>query len=113
MLANSIPGAIIENNLDITHPLSFGLGKKYFSLKTGDKIYAMLKGANNVAYVPKNYKSYGYIGHDFGKKLPETVSFAVESKGVGKVVYMIDNPLFRAFWENGIMLFSNALFLVN
>ena len=113
LLANSIPGAIIENNLDITHPLSFGLGKKYFSLKTSDKIYALLKGANNVAYVPKNYKSYGYIGHDFGKKLPETVSFAVESKGVGKVVYMIDNPLFRAFWENGIMLFSNALFLVN
>ena len=113
MLANSIPGAIIENNLDITHPLSFGLGKKYYSLKTGDKIYSLLKGVNNVAYVPKNYKSYGYIGHDFGKKLPETVSFAVESKGSGKVIYMIDNPLFRAFWENGILLFSNALFLVN
>ena len=113
MLANSIPGAIVENNLDITHPLSFGLGKKYYSLKTGDKIYSLLKGANNVAYVPKNYKSYGYIGHDFGKKLPETVSFAVESKGSGKVIYMIDNPLFRAFWENGILLFSNALFLVN
>ncbi len=69
-LANSIPGAIIENNLDITHPLSFGLGKKYFSLKTGDKIYSLLKGANYVAYVPKNYKSYGYIGHDFGKNYP-------------------------------------------
>jgi hypothetical protein len=57
MLANSIPGAIIENNLDITHPLSFGLGKKYYSLKTGDKIYSLLKGANNVAYVPKIIKA--------------------------------------------------------
>lgn len=113
LLANSIPGAIIENNLDITHPLSFGLGKKYYSLKTGDKIYSLLKGSNNVVYVPKNYKSYGYIGHNFGKKLPETVSYSVESKGSGKLVYMIDNPLFRAFWENGILLFSNALFLVN
>ena len=60
----------------------------------------------------KTIKAMVYIGQ-FRKKLPETVSYSVESKGSGKLVYMIDNPLFRAFWENGILLFSNALFLVN
>ena len=50
---------------------------------------------------------------DMKKKLTETVSFAVDKKGEGSVIYMVDNPLFRGFWENGILLFSNALFLVN
>lgn len=112
-MSDQIPGAIIENTLDVTHPMSFGLGKKYFSLKTDNRYYNLLKNASNIAYIPKGYKSYGFVGHEIGKKLPETVSFAIDYKGSGKVIYMVDNPLFRAFWENGNMLFSNALFLVN
>lgn len=112
MISASIPGAIIENNLDITHPLSFGLGNKYFSLKTDARHYPLLTKAMNVIYVPKNYKSYGFIGNEVKRKLDETVSFAIDKKGNGQVIYMIDNPLFRGFWENGIVLFSNALFLV-
>ena len=112
-ISKSIPGAIIENVLNKTHPLSFGLGDKYFSLKTDSNHYSLLKNAVNVAYVPKDYKSYGFIGNQVKKKLNNTVSFAVEHKGDGTIVYMIDNPLFRGFWENGNVLFSNALFLVN
>ena len=112
-MSETIPGAIIENVLDVTHPMAFGLGKKYFSLKTDNRHYSLLKNASNIAYVPKSYQSYGFIGHEIGKKIPETVSFAIDYKGSGKVIYMIDNPLFRSFWENGNLLFSNALFLVN
>jgi hypothetical protein len=72
-----------------------------------------LKNASNVAYIPKGFKSYGFVGHEISKELPETVSFAVDYKGSGKLIYMVDNPLFRAFWENGTLLFSNALFLIN
>jgi hypothetical protein len=32
--------------------------------------------------------------------------------GSGSVIYMADDPLFRLFWENGKLLFSNAVFLV-
>jgi hypothetical protein len=112
-ISASIPGAVIENVLDVTHPMSFGLGDKYFSLKTDDRHYSLLKKALNVVYVPKDYKSYGFVGHDIKDKLKNTVSFAIDSKGKGQVIYMIDNPLFRGFWENGNLLFSNALFLVN
>lgn len=112
-ISGSIPGAIMENKLDITYPMSFGLGGSYYSLKTNEKCYPLLKKAINVAYIPKEYKSYGFVGNDMKKKLPETVSFAVDKKGEGSVIYMVDNPLFRGFWENGILLFSNALFLVN
>jgi len=112
-ISDAIPGAIIENVLDKTHPLSFGLGDKYFSLKTSDKHFKVLKNAWNVAYVPENYKSFGFIGKNLKKKLENTVSFGVEPHGRGQVIYMIDNPLFRGFWENGNLLFSNALFLVD
>jgi hypothetical protein len=112
-ISASIPGAVIENVLDITHPMSFGLGPVYYSLKTDDKHYSLLKNATNLAYVPLNYKSYGFVGHDIKNKLNNTVSFAIDKKEKGKVIYMIDNPLFRGFWENGNLLFSNALFLVN
>jgi hypothetical protein len=112
-ISASIPGAVIENVLDTTHPMSFGLGTVYYSLKTDDRHYSLLKKATNVAYVPLNYKSYGFVGHDIKNKLNNTVSFAIDKKDKGQVIYMIDNPLFRGFWENGNLLFSNALFLVN
>jgi len=28
------------------------------------------------------------------------------------VIYMVDNPLFRGFWETGKLLMVNALFFV-
>lgn len=112
-ISGAVPGAIVENVLDVTHPLSFGLGDKYFSLKTGSSQYQLLKNAWNVAYVPAGYKNFGFIGQSLKKKLENTVTFAVEQKGRGQVIYMIDNPLFRGFWESGNLLFSNALFLSN
>lgn len=112
-ISGAVPGAIVENVLDKTHPLSYGLGEKYFSLKTNDAHYQLLKNVWNVAYVPANYKNFGFIGRSLKKKLENTVTFAVEQKGRGQIIYMVDNPLFRGFWENGNLLFSNALFLVN
>lgn len=111
-MSGSVPGAVIENVMDKSHPLSYGIGDRYFSLKTSDTRYQLLKGVWNVGYVPQNYLSFGFIGKNLRKKLENTVTFAVEPKGSGQVIYMVDNPLFRGFWENGNLLFSNALFLV-
>lgn len=112
-ISNSIPGAIIKNNLDTSHPLSFGLGDSYHSLKTSRQHYALMKDAWNVITIPKDYTKYGFIGANLAPKFSESVSFAVEEKGGGSVIYMVDNPLFRGFWDNGLMLFGNALFLVD
>lgn len=107
-----IPGAIIENKIDTSHPLTFGLGDNYYSLKTSPSLFKLIKGAQNVIYVPNKFKSFGFIGSKLKGELAETVTFAIDKVGKGKVIYMMDNPLFRGFWENGNILFSNALFLV-
>jgi len=35
----------------------------------------------------------------------------IENIGSGEVIYMVDNPLFRAFWYNGKLIVGNAIFM--
>ena len=56
---------------------------------------------------------WGFAGSDAQKRIAESLVFGVENHGRGKVVYMIDNPLFRGFWEGGKLFFANALFMIN
>ncbi len=110
-ISNIVPGAIFGLNTDSTHPLGAGLGKTYYSLRTSNLHYPLMTGANNVAYISKNPLIIGFAGSKIKSKLKDSVVFASEDKGRGKVVYMIDNPLYRGFWYNGLFLFSNAVFL--
>jgi hypothetical protein len=110
-ISQSTAGTIIKNLVDETHPLSFGLGKEYYSLKTNDQYYGLQKGAWNVMTVPQNYWSAGFIGTGLTKKLENTVSFGTKNIDGGQVIFMVDNPLFRGFWDRGLLLFSNAIFL--
>jgi hypothetical protein len=112
-LSDHLPGAVVGVRMDPSHPLAFGLKEHYFSLKTNDIRYDIVKDAWNVGYLEKDFTSHGFIGHNLKKKLQNSTVFAVQDKGQGKVIYLIDNPLFRSFWEEGKLLFSNALFLVN
>ena len=112
-ISDIVPGAIIQNKVDNTHPLGYGIVGDYYSLKTSRSTYNWLKGAWNVVYVPKEFESYGFIGHQLKKKLGGTATFAVEDKGRGSVVYMVDNPLYRGFWHQGLHVFTNAIFMVD
>ena len=112
-ISSFVPGAIIKLHLDPTHPLSFGLGDEYFSLRTSSTHFPLQTDAINVGRIPKDPMIIGFIGSKVRKRIKDTVAFAVEEKGRGQIIYMVDNPLFRGFWINGQVLFSNALFLVN
>ncbi|WMN05971.1 M14 family metallopeptidase [Marivirga arenosa] len=112
-LSSSIFGAIYDVTLDVSHPLAFGLDSQYFSLKTSGSAYEYLKNGWNVGVI-KNSNSHiaGFAGFKANKLQSESMVFGVESTGRGEIVYMMDDPLFRAFWYKGKMLMSNALFMV-
>jgi hypothetical protein len=110
-ISKTTAGAVIKNNVDDTHPLGFGLGKTYYSLKTGNRYYPLQKGQWNVITIPSNYQSAGFIGTGLRKKFDNTVSFCAKNVGTGQIVYMVDNPLYRGFWDKGLLLFANAVFL--
>ena len=111
-LETSIPGAIYKVNLDNTHPLGFGFPGYYYTLKLDDRVYDYMEGNWNVGVLKKNNYVTGFAGQKTRKKLVDGLLFGVEDMGRGSVVYLADDPLFRSFWENGKLLFSNALFMV-
>lgn len=111
-LKKTITGSIFKSKVDHTHPLAFGYSDSYYSLKLDGTSYGLLEKGVNVAYFPENTKNYsGFAGSDALKKVPNSLLFGVEHIGKGKVVYMVDNPLFRSFWQNGKLFFANAVFL--
>lgn len=113
-IKNVITGAIFKTKVDPTHPLAYGYGDTYFTLKLGDDAYDYLENGT-VVYLEKgqNTPVSGFAGSEAKKKIDKTLVFGVEAYGSGQVIYMVDNPLFRGFWENGKLFFANALFMVN
>ena len=112
-LRSSVPGAIYKLTLDNTHPLGFGLSNTYFTLKLSDDVYSYLgDGGWNVGTIKKNAFVEGFVGQKAKEKIKNGLLIGVEDIGRGTVVYLVDDPIFRSFWENGKLLFSNAVFMV-
>lgn len=111
-LTNSIPGAIYKLELDNTHPLAFGYPDYYFTLKQDGGVFEFLKDGWNVGVMKKDAYVTGFTGNKLKAKLKDGVVMGAQEMGAGSVVYFTEDPLFRNFWENGKLLFSNAVFLV-
>ena len=108
-----ITGSIIKTKLDNTHPMAFGYGDTYLSLKLSSDSYKFLDKGFNVSYVQKPEIVAGFAGSSAIKNLENSLIFGEERMGSGSIIYMVDNPLFRAFWENGKLFFANSVFFVN
>ncbi len=112
-ISNAIFGSIFKTKLDNTHPLGFGYDDYYFSLKRSSRRISYLDDGWNVAVIQnKTDLVSGFSGSNALNKIEASLVFGVENMGSGTIVYMNDNPLFRSFWHNGKLLFSNAIFLV-
>ncbi len=111
-IKNAITGAIFKTKVDQTHPLAYGYGDRYFTLKLSDDAFEKLETGTVVYLENANSKVAGFAGSEAKKKIANTMVFGVEEVGKGQVIYMVDNPLFRGFWENGKLFFVNALFMV-
>ncbi|MEO5967704.1 MAG: zinc carboxypeptidase, partial [Ferruginibacter sp.] len=110
-LEDFTPGSIFKLELDNTHPLAFGYPNYYYTLKQNTTMYSFLKGGLNVGVIKKNSKIAGFVGARLNKKLEDATIFGVQPYGRGSIIYMAEDPLFRSFWENGKLLFTNAVFL--
>ena len=111
-VAGTTAGSIYKVELDNTHPLAFGYPGYYYTMKLDDNIYEFMKDGWNVGIVRKDEPVAGFVGYRLKPKLKDGLLFGVQNIGNGSITYFADNVLFRNFWENGKLMFCNAVFLV-
>lgn len=110
-LSSDTPGAIYAVQLDPSHPLAYGYGDTSYTLRLSTQTFEPFdrdKGWN--VGILRQHVS-GFVGYKAKPRLPDTLVFGVQDMGNGTVVYLADNPLFRGFWHEGLLLFSNAVFM--
>ncbi len=103
-------GSVFEASLDQSHPLSFGLDR-YYTLKLNEDAYEFLENGSNVLTLGNNASAVaGFIGFKAIENQNKSLLVGEERMGRGKLIYFVDNVLFRGFWYSGKMAFTNALF---
>ena len=106
-------GSIYPIHLDTTHPLAWGYpDAPYYTLRSSGVRYALMNSGWNIGrFEDAPEATSGFVGTRANRDLEESLVFGVLPMGNGSVTYLADNPLFRGFWENGKLLFDNAVFL--
>ena len=114
-IQNYLSGAIFKIKIDETHPLAFGYGSEYYSLKTSTSTYELLDYGFNVGKIESlnNNNIIGFVGDKVKNKFKNSLVFGHERIGGGNIIYFVDNIMFRSFWENGKMFLVNSIFYIN
>ena len=110
--AQYIGGSIFHTKLDLTHPLGYGYNDDDLTVFRNSTLF--LEKAENPYATPLYYTdeplASGYISEENLEKLSGTAAIIVSDAGSGRVISMVDNPNFRAFWYGTNKLFMNAIF---
>lgn len=110
--AQQIGGSIYEVDLDTTHPLGFGLGRRDLPVYRDHSIF--LPPTDNpystVARYTDNPRLSGYVSEENLDRIRGTASLLVDEVGSGRIILFVDNPNFRGMWYGTNKLFFNALF---
>ena len=109
-ITKGIPGAIYQTKLDYSHPLTFGLSRYYTLRNNRSSTYPPQTRAWNVCQIADNPLTTGFTGATLKPQLSGTMVLSDQTLGRGHVIYMGDSPLFRCFWYQGKIMFSNVLF---
>lgn len=113
--ARRINGAIFLADLDITHPIAFGItSRQLFINKNGPTL--LLPSTNKYATVAQYTSSpfvNGYSSKSNIAKVAGSAALIASATGSGEVILFADDPTYRGYWLGTERLFMNALFFGN
>jgi len=109
LLSDRSAGSIYRVTVDTTNPFGFGLGREWFVMKRTQP-YPFLQKGNNIGYILDSKPVAGFSGYKFQKLVKNTMVIGSEKIGKGEVIYITDDPYYRAFWKSGRALLWNVVF---
>jgi hypothetical protein len=109
--AHSVGGAILKVELDATHPLAFGIGETVPTFRTNGTFYDAGSSTVAVGQYAEDPLLSGYMSVARLESAAGSVALAVTRKGKGAVIVVLDEPVFRGFWQGSSRLLANAVFL--
>lgn len=113
--AKDMTGSLFEAKVDLTHPLGYGYSNP---LVTIFKSNTLFMDKNNGAYdSPVMYTDQplqsGYLYRGYKNVVRNTAAINIDNIGRGRVISMVDNLNFRAFWLGTSKMFMNAIYFGN
>ncbi|WP_154247361.1 M14 family metallopeptidase [Kangiella sp. HZ709] len=107
-----IGGAIFETQLDLSHPLTFGIQKKSlpYTKASSQIIQPAKRDFITVAEYSDKPLLAGYASKENVDAIKNTAAVVALRKGRGSVIVFNDNPNFRGYWLGSARLFANTLF---
>ncbi len=110
--AQRITGSIFEAEVDISHPIGYGLRRKTIPVFRN---HLLIAHADRRPYAcPVRYTANpllsGYVPEGKYDELRNAPVVLIGSHGSGRLISFIDNPNFRGFWFGTNKLFLNAIF---
>ena len=109
-ISGSTSGSIFKATLDKTHPICYGM-ERYYTLKLNTDAFYLLENSGNIFYLDKNADAIsGFIGYKAQQRQRNSLLVGQENCGSGKLIYFVDNPLFRGFWYSENNYFQMLFF---
>ncbi|MCW3087336.1 MAG: zinc carboxypeptidase [Sediminibacterium sp.] len=110
--AKEMAGSLFEAKMDLTHPLCYGYKDPSVSIFKSNILFM---DQNNEAYdspvmYTDNPLQSGYLYRGYKNLVKNTAAINIDNLGRGKVISMVDNLNFRAFWLGTSKLFMNAVY---
>lgn len=113
--AKDMAGSLFEAKVDLTHPLGYGYTNSSVTIFKSNTLFM---DKNNGAYdSPVMYTDQplqsGYLYRGYKNVVRNTAAINVDNMGRGRVISMVDNLNFRAFWLGTSKMFMNAIYFGN
>lgn len=110
--ARDMTGSIFEAKLDLSHPICYGYSQTTVSIFKSNTLFM---DKNNgyydapVVYTEAPLQS-GYLFRGYKNVVKNNAAINIDQLGRGKVISMVDNLNFRAFWLGTAKLFMNSIY---
>ncbi len=112
-LAATIPGTILQADIDPSHPIAFGSDDRRQLFIKDNRIFLNPNADDPYATVAQYTEEPfvgGHISDENLEKVKGSAALVTASLGEGNVVLFAENPNFRSYWHTTGRLFLNSIF---